>query len=88
MKFTTNCADCFAGLATKSRIGIVNLLLEKGRLSVSEIAGRFSLTQPTISHHLQYLKEAGIVSRAKRGRQVYYSISRKCKEGECGLFTQ
>lgn len=88
MKFTDNCAGCFAGLATKARVGIVNLLMEKKRLSVGQIADRFELRQPTITHHLQYLKEAGIVDSVKKGRQVFYFISRKCREGKCGLFSE
>jgi DNA-binding transcriptional ArsR family regulator len=55
-------------------------------MPVMEIANHFKLTQPTISHHLQYLKGAGIVDSEKKGRRVYYFISRKCKEGRCGLF--
>lgn len=86
MKFTNDCAGCFAGLATKTRVEIVNLLLKKKRLSVSEVAEGFKLKQPTITHHLQYLKEAGIVDSVKKGRQVFYFITKKCREGKCGLF--
>ena len=86
MKFSDNCCSCFSGLSTKSRIGIVNLLQEKGKMSVLEIAKQFRLTQPTITHHLQYLKKAGLVESKKHGRKVYYSISQKCKKGKCGLF--
>jgi ArsR family transcriptional regulator len=87
MKFTADCCDCFAGLATKARVGIVNLLLEKGKLSVMEIGKHFRLKQPTITHHLHYLKEAGIVDSKKEGRKVYYFISQKCREGRCKLFS-
>ncbi|MFC1727049.1 ArsR/SmtB family transcription factor [Patescibacteria group bacterium] len=87
MKLTSDCCDCFAGLATKSRVEIVNLLQKKEKMTVSEIVNNFKLTQPTITHHLRYLKEAGLVSSAKKGRQVYYFISQKCKEGRCGLFS-
>ena len=55
-------------------------------MSVTEVAKHFKLAQPTITHHLQYLKKAGLVERVKKGRKVYYSISQRCKEGECGLF--
>jgi ArsR family transcriptional regulator len=64
---------------------MVNLLRGK-KMSVGEIAGYFKLRQPTITHHLQYLKEAGVVGSERRGRRVYYFITEKCKKGECGLF--
>jgi DNA-binding transcriptional ArsR family regulator len=86
VKLSSDCCQCFAGLSTKARVGIVNLLLEKGQMPVMAIAKHFKLKQPTITHHLQYLKQAGIVDSKKRGRQVFYFISRKCRDGECGLF--
>ena len=88
MKLTSACADCFAGLACQTRIGIINLLQEqdKKKLTVSEIAKHFKLKQPTITHHLQYLKEVGVLDSKKKGREVYYFITEKCKEGECGIF--
>ena len=56
-------------------------------MSVSEIAKQFSLRQPTITHHLRYLVDAGILSSEKKGRQVFYSLHPKCKKGECHVFT-
>jgi len=86
VKFMTSCASCFAGLSDKTRVGIVNLLLEKSKMSVLEIAKHFNLTQPTITHHLKYLEKAGVLSSLKKGRKVYYFISQKCKKGRCKLF--
>ena len=86
MKLTSACAGCFGGLACQTRIGIINLLQEKKEMSVMEIAKHFKLKQPTISHHLQYLKDVGVLDCQKKGRKVYYFISKKCKEGECGIF--
>ena len=86
MKFTSACAGCFAGLASQTRIAIINLLQEKKEMSVMEIAKHFNLSQPTITHHLQYLKEVGILDSKKEGRKTYYFISEKCKKGECGIF--
>lgn len=81
-----SCASCFAGLSDKTRVGIVNLLLERGKMSVLEIVKHFNLTQPTITHHLQYLRQAGVLESSKRGRKVFYFISPKCKKGRCKLF--
>ncbi|MFZ5365878.1 MAG: ArsR/SmtB family transcription factor [Patescibacteria group bacterium] len=85
-KFFISCTSCFSGLSTSSRIKIINLLQEKGQLSVLEIARHFQLTQPTITHHLQYLKTAGILSSQKKGRKVFYFIDPKCKRKECRVF--
>jgi ArsR family transcriptional regulator len=86
MKLTSACASCFAGLACQTRIGIIDLLKKEKEMSVLEIARHFKVTQPTITHHLQYLKEVGVLDSRKKGRKVYYFISEKCKKGECGIF--
>lgn len=85
MKISKNCADCFAGLSAKTRIEIVNLLQKENKMSVLEIVGQFDLAQPTITHHLQYLKTAGLLSSTKKGRQVFYYLNPKCKDGRCEL---
>lgn len=87
MKFTSSCAGCFAGLSCLTRIEIIKLLQEKKEMSVLEIGKNFNLTQPTISHHLQYLKDIGILNCRKKGRKVYYFISEKCEKGKCGIFS-
>lgn len=86
MKFTSSCASCFAGLSCQARIGIINLLQEKREMSVLEIAKHFKLKQPTITHHLQYLREAGVLSSKKKGRKIFYFINPKCKPEECSIF--
>jgi len=86
MKITSACASCFAGLACQTRIGIINLLQEKKEMSVMEIAKHFKLKQPTITHHLKYLKEAKVLDSKKKGRKVYYFLSEKCKEEGCDIF--
>lgn len=86
MKFTSACVSCFAGLSCSARIEIIKLLQEKRKMSVLEIARHFKLTQPTITHHLQYLKESGVLASKKKGRKVYYFINPKCKDKECNIF--
>ncbi len=54
----------FAALADPTRRGIV-VRLARGEASVSDLVGRFSLTQPTISSHLKVLETAGLISRRK-----------------------
>ncbi len=86
MKLKSGCVGCFAGLSCNSRIEIINLLKEKGKLSVLQIAKHFEITQPTISHHLQYLEEAEILISEKVGRKVFYSIHPKCQKKNCQIF--
>lgn len=87
MRLKSSCAGCFAGLSCQTRIGIINLLQKKKEISVTEIAKHFKLTQPTITHHLQYLEEAGVLTSKKKGRKVYYFIDPKCQDKECEIFT-
>ena len=70
-----NCSRIFQALADRTRLRILELLKE-GELCVSEIGERFAMTQPSISHHLDVLKRAGLVSSEKRGREVYYRFKR------------
>ena len=63
----------FKALSDDTRRAIL-ALLERREHNVSEIVGRFNLTQPTISRHLQVLREARLVSRERRGQYVVYRI--------------
>ena len=59
--------QAFAALADPTRRGIV-VHLARGEASVSELVGRFSLTQPTISSHLKVLESAGLISRRREAQ--------------------
>ena len=87
MRFKSDCSGCFAGLSCRVRVEIINLLRNKKRISVMEIVKHFKVTQPTITHHLQYLKTAGILSLKKEGRKVYYYINPKCGWDNCNVFS-
>lgn len=50
-------------------------LLGKGDLSAGEIADKFNISKPSISHHLDLLKQAGLVESIKQGQFIYYSIN-------------
>jgi DNA-binding transcriptional ArsR family regulator len=62
----------FRALSDKTRRDILKLLKSRNELSVKEIVNCFSMTQPTISHHLNVLKEAGLVKFNRRGKEVCY----------------
>lgn len=50
-------------------------LLQKGEMTAGEIADRFSMSKPSISHHLDLLKQAGLVESVKEGQFIYYSLN-------------
>jgi ArsR family transcriptional regulator len=57
------------------RLQIVDLLSRyAGQVCVCDIEGQFDLTQPTISHHLRVLREAGVVGFEQRGLWAYYFL--------------
>ena len=56
------------------------MLLKKGELTAGEIASNFNLTDATISHHLNVLKDAGLISDSKRGTFIYYEINTSVME--------
>jgi ArsR family transcriptional regulator len=76
----------FRALGDPTRQRMLALLEEHGELCVSVLAADFAMTQPSVSHHLRILKDAGLVSADKRGKEVYYSINRTELAGCCGDF--
>jgi ArsR family transcriptional regulator, arsenate/arsenite/antimonite-responsive transcriptional repressor len=70
-------APLLKALADDTRLEIVSLLaLADEELCVCDIEERFDLSQPTISHHLRVLKDAGVVTSERRGSWVYYALRR------------
>jgi ArsR family transcriptional regulator len=68
-------AKLFAALADETRLTILNLLAEsRGEVCVCDITEIFKQGQPTISHHLKVLRDAGLITGDKRGKWVYYSL--------------
>jgi ArsR family transcriptional regulator len=47
------------------------------QLSVNEIADLIDVAQPTVSHHLKILKQAGLVKAERRGKQILYALNQK-----------
>ena len=64
----------FRALDDATRRGILDLL-RKGDLAAGEIADRFRISKPSISHHLDLLKQADLVLAEKRGQYVIYSLN-------------
>jgi DNA-binding transcriptional ArsR family regulator len=76
----------FRALADSTRQRMLALLEESGSLCVSELGVHFEMAQPSISHHLRILKEAGLVTARKRGKEVYYAINHDELSRCCGGF--
>jgi len=53
-------------------------------LSVGEIVDKLDVTQPTVSHHLAILREAGLVNVREEGKQTYYSLNQDRVAFCCG----
>ncbi len=60
-------------LADPTRLRMLELLArQEGKLCVCDITAQFDLHQPTISHHLRILRQAGLIATEKRGVWSYY----------------
>jgi DNA-binding transcriptional ArsR family regulator len=77
------CADCFKSLGIAARIEIFQYLREKGETTVNNLVKLVGLTQPTVSYHLKEMKDLGLLSSRKAGKEVYYSVSHSCNEHNC-----
>lgn len=66
----------FTALGDEQRQRIL-LLFDRGEaLNVGQIHSACPLSQPTVSHHLKILREAGVLVSERRGREVYYRVDR------------
>ena len=70
-------AALFRVLGDPARVRIVNMLAAAGgEVCGCELTERLALSQPTVSHHLKKLHEAGLLEREQRGRWAWYSLNR------------
>jgi len=70
-------ASLFKVLGDPARVKIVNLLASRGgAVCACEFEPALGLSQPTVSHHLKRLVDAGLLLREQRGTWGYYSINR------------
>src|SRR5881392_2257743 len=67
-------AERFRALADPTRVAIVNRLSGADELCVCDLTAAFDLSQPTISHHLKVLRDAGLVESTRRGTWAYYRV--------------
>jgi DNA-binding transcriptional ArsR family regulator len=66
--------NTFQALSDPNRRRILELLKKKD-LSVGEILIHFNITMPSLSHHLNILKQAGLVTSQRQGQEIIYSLN-------------
>lgn len=64
----------FKALNDETRRQIIELLKEKD-MNAGEIANRFNISKPSISHHLDILKRADLITSEKKGQFIEYSLN-------------
>jgi ArsR family transcriptional regulator len=67
-------AEIYKALGDINRLMIVDMLMD-GELCACKILEKFSITQPTLSHHMKTLCACGLVKGRKQRQWTYYSIS-------------
>ncbi|SFC51022.1 autorepressor SdpR family transcription factor [Clostridium uliginosum] len=77
--------DAFKALSDNTRRKILDLLKEKD-MTAGDIADYFQITKPSISHHLNILKQTGLVSDERKGQFIYYSLNTSVFEDVAGWF--
>jgi ArsR family transcriptional regulator len=80
---TIDCVEFCKALSDETRQRILAMLLE-GEMNVSDIVEAFSMSQPTISHHLNVLKQFNLVTSRKQGKHVFYAVNRDNLVQCCG----
>jgi ArsR family transcriptional regulator len=70
-------AELFKALGDPARVRIVNMLATRGEpVCVCHLIEPLGLSQPTVSHHMKKLLEAGLIEREQRGKWAYFSLRR------------
>ena len=67
-------SEVFKALADPTRVAIVNRLSGGNAVCVCDLTAAFELSQPTISHHLRILRDAGLIESERRGTWAYYRL--------------
>lgn len=68
-------AAAFKVVADPVRLRLLSLIAQAGEICSCDLAVPIGKSQPTISHHLSVLTDAGLVHREKRGKWAWYSVA-------------
>jgi ArsR family transcriptional regulator len=66
--------ETFRALADPTRREILGLL-RKGEMTAGDLAKRFDMTKPSMSHHFAVLKEADLITSRRAGQQIWYGLN-------------
>jgi ArsR family transcriptional regulator len=67
-------AGAFKVLADPARLRLLSLIAAAGEVCACELVAPLGRSQPTVSHHLKVLHDAGLLDREKRGSWVWYRV--------------
>ena len=69
-------AQLFKALGDPTRVRLLSMIAaaESGEACVCDLTEPIGLSQPTVSHHLKQLVDAGLVTREQRGKWAYYAV--------------
>jgi ArsR family transcriptional regulator, arsenate/arsenite/antimonite-responsive transcriptional repressor len=83
-------APMFKALADPVRLRLLSMIASRdgGEVCVCELTPEFELSQPTISHHLKLLRQAGLIDCERRGTWVYYWLLPKMTDKLAALLTR
>ena len=81
-------AGVLKALGEPTRLRLVSLIAgyPGAEACVCELTGPVGLTQPTVSHHLKILVEAGLLQRSQRGKWAYYRLAPGALDALAGAF--
>lgn len=82
-------ARSFKALADPTRVRLLSLISasEGGEACICDMTDVVGLSQPTVSHHMRQLVEAGLVTREQRGKWAYYALVVGALDGLAGALT-
>jgi ArsR family transcriptional regulator len=80
-------ASLLKALSDPVRLRLMSTIAASEETCVCELTDGFDVSQPTISHHLRVLREAGLVDSERRGTWVYYWARPEALDALGGLFT-
>jgi ArsR family transcriptional regulator len=68
-------ANQLKALADPARLQLLSIVLASGEACICDLTGPIGLSQPTVSHHMKVLVDAGLLDREKRGKWVHFSVN-------------
>ena len=77
MEKCDECMELLRALSDKTRQEIIMLFAAKRELCANDVAKNFTLSRPTVSHHLNLMRRSGLLNSRKEGKEVYYSFNKK-----------